>query len=64
MAGWRTRFVAGAGGQRPPRPAGRDTRIILGHAHISTSQQIYAYVDEAARLDALTRLNKLLGGLE
>jgi integrase len=36
----------------------------LGHAHISTTQQIYTYVDEAARLDALTRLNKLLGGPE
>jgi integrase len=40
----------------------RDAQIILGHAHISTTQQIYTYVDEAARLDALTRLDKLLGG--
>jgi integrase len=47
------------------RVPARDTQIILGHAHISTTQQIYTYVDEAApRLDALTRLNKLLGGLE
>jgi integrase len=42
----------------------RDTQIILGHAHVSTTQQIYTHVDEAARLDALTRLNKLLGGSE
>jgi hypothetical protein len=40
----------------------RDTQIILGHAHVSTTQQIYTYVDEAAQRVALTRLNELLGG--
>ena len=34
------------------------------HAHISTTQQIYTHVDEAARREALTRLKKLLGGTE
>ena len=38
--------------------------MILGHAHISTTQQIYTHVDEAAKRDAITRLNKLLGGAE
>jgi hypothetical protein len=42
----------------------RDTQIIFGHAHISTTQQIYTHVDEAARREALMRLNKLLGGTE
>ncbi len=42
----------------------RDAQIILGHAHITTTQQIYTRVDEAARLDAITKLNKLLGGTE
>jgi site-specific recombinase XerD len=38
--------------------------VILGHAHISTTQQIYTHVDEVAMRDAITRLNKLLGGAE
>jgi integrase len=40
----------------------RDAQIILGHAHISTTQQIYTHVDAVARRDALTKLNELLGG--
>lgn len=42
----------------------RDAQVILGHAHVTTTQQIYTYVDEAARRDALTKLNTLLGGRE
>jgi integrase len=42
----------------------RDAQIILGHSHIATTQQIYPHVDEAARLDAITKLNELLGGTE
>jgi integrase len=40
----------------------RDAQVILDHAHITTTQQIYTHVDDAARLDALTRLNELLSG--
>jgi integrase len=42
----------------------RDAQVILGHAHITTTQQIYTHIDEAARLDAITKLNELLGGTE
>ena len=42
----------------------RDAQIILGHSHLTSTQQIYTHVDEVARRDALTKLNKLLGGTE
>jgi integrase len=38
----------------------RDAQMILGHAHISTTMQIYTHVDEEARNDAITGLDKLL----
>jgi integrase len=34
--------------------------MILGHAHISTTMQIYTHVDEEARNNAITGLDKLL----
>jgi integrase len=40
----------------------RDAQIILRHAQILTTQQIYTHVDEAARRAALSKLNRLLGG--
>jgi integrase len=40
----------------------KDAQVILGHAHASTTEQIYIHVDEAAERDALTKLNRLLGG--
>jgi integrase len=36
--------------------------VILGHAHASTTEQIYTHVDEAAERDALAKLSRLLGG--
>ena len=44
------------------RVAPRDAQMILGHAHVSTTMQVYTHVDEEARDDALTSLNQLLGG--
>jgi integrase len=38
----------------------RDAQMILGHANISTTMQIYTHVDEEARNDAITGLDKLL----
>lgn len=42
----------------------RDAQMILGHAHVSTTMQIYTHVDEEARDDALSGLDKLLGGVQ
>jgi integrase len=38
----------------------RDAEIILGHAHISTTMQIYTHVDEESRAEAITSLDRLL----
>jgi integrase len=38
----------------------RDAQMIMGHAHISTTMQIYTHVDDEARSEALTGLNDLL----
>jgi integrase len=38
----------------------RDAQMILGHAHISTTMQIYTHADEEARNDAITGLDQLL----
>lgn len=40
----------------------KDAQVILGHAHASTTNQIYTHVDQAAMRDAITKLNRLLGG--
>src|SRR5215469_3116004 len=40
----------------------RDAQMILGHAHISTTMQIYTHVDEESRDEALAGLNELLTG--
>jgi integrase len=40
----------------------RDTQMILGHAHISTTLQIYTHVDDEARDEALKGLGQLLSG--
>jgi hypothetical protein len=47
---------------KKPRVAPRDARMILSHAHISTTMQKCAHAGAAARDDALTSLNRLLGG--
>jgi integrase len=40
----------------------KDRQVILGHAHASTTKQIYTHVDDEAMTEAITRLNQLLGG--
>lgn len=40
----------------------KDAQVILGHANASTTTQIYTHVDQVAMRDAITKLNRLLGG--
>jgi hypothetical protein len=47
---------------KKPRVAPRDARMILSHAHIPATMQKCAHAGAAARDDALTSLNRLLGG--
>jgi integrase len=42
----------------------KDAQVILGHAHASTTNQIYTHVDQVAVRDALAKLNRLLGGAD
>ncbi len=42
----------------------RDAQVILGHARISTTLEIYTDAGDAAQRDALTRLHGLLDGAE
>jgi integrase len=42
----------------------KDTQVILGHAHASTTSQLYTHVDETAMREAITKLNRLLGGTD
>jgi hypothetical protein len=35
--------------------------VILGQAHITSTNQIYTRADEASEREALSKLNKLLG---
>lgn len=37
----------------------RDAMVILGHSRISVTQEIYTYVDDEARRDALGRMHRL-----
>lgn len=40
----------------------RDAQLILGHADITTTQQLYQHADLAGQLEALTRVQRLLVG--
>lgn len=36
----------------------KDAQVTLGHAHASTTEQIYTHVDQAAMREAITKLNR------
>ncbi len=42
----------------------KDAQVILGHANASTTSQIYTHVDQAAMREAISKLNRLLGGTD
>lgn len=42
----------------------KDAQVTLGHAHASTTEQIYTHVDQAAMREAITKLNRLLSGTD
>lgn len=44
------------------RVADRDIQIILGHAHVTTTQQLYQHADVEGQADALDQIEQLLLG--
>ena len=40
----------------------KDAQVILGHAHASTTEQIYTHGGQAALREAIAKLNRLFGG--
>lgn len=47
---------------KAPGVPAKDVQVILGHAHVSTTNQIYTHVDQVAIREAIAKLNRPLGG--